>query len=330
VPEPEKPLPTSTQNPQVSVIIPSYNTAGLIRTCLDSVFQQSYRDLEAIVVNDGSPDTPQLEEALQPYLDRIVYIRQENKRCAGARNTAIRRARGKYLAFLDSDDAWVPNHLASQMNLFEQDPSLDMVYSDAILVSDGKREKAFTEICPSMGEATFEALILERCQIPVSTVVARKDAIERAGMFDENLVRCDDYDMWIRTAFHGAKIGYSGKPQARLYAGRPDSLGLSRAKMAEADWKILEKAATGLPLSQKQAAIVRNRAAEIRARYLLEEGKIQLQERQPEKARELFTEANRHLRRLKLSMMIRGLQFAPQSTCSLLGAWNRWRSFPAG
>ena len=95
--------------------------------------------------------------------------------------------------------------------------------------------------CPSEGEAGFEALVVERCQIPVSTVVARKTAILKAGGFDESLTRCDDYNTWLRTAFYGGKVGYNRQVQARLADGRPGSLGLSRARMAEAYWLILRK-----------------------------------------------------------------------------------------
>src|SRR5580658_7649504 len=151
--------------PVVSVIIPSYKTANLIAACLDSVFAQTFKDFEAIVVNDGSPDTPELEKVLQPYMDRIVYMRQENKRAAGARNNAIRNARGEFVAFLDSDDTWMPDHLTSQMRLFEEDPSLDLVYCDGMLVLDAGQECKFMDRNPSNGQATFDALILERCQI---------------------------------------------------------------------------------------------------------------------------------------------------------------------
>ncbi|HUD64272.1 MAG TPA: glycosyltransferase family A protein [Candidatus Sulfotelmatobacter sp.] len=312
--------------PSISVIIPSYNTAPLIANCLDSVFAQSFSDFEVVVVNDGSPDRAQLEEALRPYLAKIVYIVQENKRAAGARNTAIGKARGEFFAFLDSDDSWFPDHLASQMELFRKDPGLDLVYADAVLLSDSPRQKTFMEKCPSEGAATFEALVVERCQIPVSTVVARKAAILRAGLFDENLARCDDYDMWLRTAFFGGKIDWRRKRQARLFLGRPDSLGSSRSKMAEAYWKILEKAATTLPLTDAQRKLVGDRAAEIKARYLYEQGKLELHERHPEKAGKLFAEANLHYRTWKLDMAIRSLQLAPQSTCKLLDAWNRFRN----
>lgn len=317
-------MPTD-QNPQVSIIIPSYNTAHLIAACLDSVFAQTYRGFEAIVVNDGSPDTPQLEEVLRPYQDKIVYIRQQNKRVAGARNTAIRQSRGELLAFLDSDDTWLPHHLASQMQMFEQDPQLDLVYSDGVVVSDFAPEVSWMKRCPSRGEATFEALVLERCQVSVSTVVVRKAALVKAGLFDESLMRCDDYDMWLRTAFFGAKIGYHTNSQVRFYLGRPDSLGQSRVRMAEAYCGILEKAAKNLPLNPKQRELVLGRATEVKARYLVEEGKLQLRQGQPEKARELFAEANRLKPQLKVSIMIHTLQFAPWSAGSLVAAWSRLR-----
>jgi glycosyltransferase involved in cell wall biosynthesis len=300
--------------PRVSIIIPSYNTAHLIAACLDSVFAQAFQDFEAIVVNDGSPDTPELEKVLQPYLDRIVYIKQVNKRAAGARNTAIARARGEFLAFLDSDDTWLPNHLESQMKQFEADPARGLVYANAVLIGDPTRHIEFMEKCPSVGEAGFETLVVERCQIPVSTVVARKAAIVKAGGFDESLARCDDYDMWLRTAFYGGKVGYNRQVQARLADGRPGSLGVSRARMAEGYWLILEKADQKLPLTSAQRKLVRDRAAEIRARYLLEEGKNHLSAGEFPKARERFSEANHYFRKAKLSLVLFGLKVAPNAT----------------
>jgi glycosyltransferase involved in cell wall biosynthesis len=313
--------------PRVSIIIPSYNTARLIAACLDSIFAQTFQDFEAIVVNDGSPDTAELEQVLQPYLDRnpdrIVYIKQVNKRAAGARNTAIARARGEFLAFLDSDDTWLPNHLESQMKQFAADPALGLAYANAVLVGDPMRQIEFMEKCPSEGEAGFEALVVERCQITVSTVVARKAAIVKTGGFDEGLARCDDYDMWLRTAFYGAKIGYNRQVQARLADGRPGSLGVSRAKMAEAYWSILEKADKNLPLNPAQRKLVRDRAAEIRARYLLEEGKNDLSARDFPKARERFSEANHYFRQAKLSLVLFGLKVAPNATSRLFAFWTR-------
>lgn len=308
--------------PKISVIVPAYNTATLIADCLNSILAQTYTDFEAIVVNDGSPDTAELEIAIAPYLNRIVYIRQENKRAAGARNTAIQRARGEFLAFLDSDDTWFPDHLASQMKLFEEHPTLDMVYSDC-LVGDHEQQRKFMDICPSQGEPTFSALVVERCQIPIPTVVVRKSAIVKAGLFDESLARCDDYDMWLRTAFHGAKIGYTRRLQAISSGARPGSLGEARSKMAEAYWVIMEKIARTLPLSKSQSELVIKRRQESRAVYLLEEGKQQLQNLDFTKAKRLLAEANHHFRRAKISLAVLGLGIAPSATRKILSAWTR-------
>jgi glycosyltransferase involved in cell wall biosynthesis len=314
--------------PKVSVIIPSYKTAHFMAACLDSVFAQTYQDLEAIVVNDGSPDTPELEKVLAPYLDRypgrLVYIKQENKRAAGARNNAIRNARGEYVAFLDSDDTWMPDHLANQMKLFSDDPSLGLTYSNGLVGMPGQ-EREFMQRCPSHGEATFSSLLVERCQIPISTVVARRDAIMKAGMFDESLLRCDDYDMWVRTAFHGAKIAYTRKIQARMPVGRPGSLSQSRARMAEGYSTILEKYKISLPLQGADREAVEKRAAQIRARYCLEEGKNKLGQREFGEARTLIAEANNYFRKSSLSLTLFGLKIAPGATASVISFWNRIR-----
>lgn len=322
-------MPANSSNsptPKVSVIIPSYKTADLISACLDSVFSQTYSEpYEAIVVNDGSPDTPQLEQVLQPYMQRIVYIKQENKRAAGARNNAIRHARGEFLAFLDSDDTWFPNHLASQMQLFAEHPEFDLVYSNGLLVGNPEHVQEFMNKCPSQGQADFLALIQERCHIPISTVVLRKKVLVDAGGFDETLPRCDDYDMWVRCAFRGAKIGYRRDVQARLFIGRPGSLGQSRARMTEAYWNMLEKFQRTLPLRDQEREIVKNRAAEIRATYLLEEGKSKLAEHQFSEARDLLSQANSHFNRSDLSLAVLGLGFAPNATARLMSFWNRIR-----
>jgi glycosyltransferase involved in cell wall biosynthesis len=317
--------PAAKHTPKVSVIMPAYNTAHLIERALESVFNQTLRDFEIVVVNDGSPDTPELEKTLAPYQEKIVYIKQENKRAAGARNTAIRQANAEFVAFLDSDDTWTPDHLDSQMKLFKEDPTLDLVYSNGILDTPVSTRN-FMEICPSSGAATFEALVIERCQIPVSTVVVRKRALEKAGLFDESLARCDDYDMWLRAAFWGAKIGYSQKVQARFSGVRPGALGASSVKMIEAYWKILEKLMQTLPLSGSQETLVRQRALEARAYYQLAEGKVRLQEGRLSEARELFSESNLQLRKTKLSLVLLGLRIAPGATRSLVALANRIRN----
>lgn len=113
------------------MIIPAYNVAPYIKETLDSVFAQTYPFYETIVVNDGSPDTLALEAILEPYRDRIVYITQENRGLAGARNTGLRAAAGSFVALLDADDLWLPNYLEEQVRYLSEHPERDLVYCDA-------------------------------------------------------------------------------------------------------------------------------------------------------------------------------------------------------
>src|ERR1700691_5526396 len=118
-------------HPAVSVIIPTYSTAEFIKETLDSVFQQTFKDFEVIVVNDGSPDTAKLEYVLEPFRSQIIYLMRENRGPAAARNAAIRQAQGEYLAFLDSDDIWLPQYLEKQIEFLEKNTRLDAVYCDS-------------------------------------------------------------------------------------------------------------------------------------------------------------------------------------------------------
>ena len=312
--------------PKISVIVPAYNTAGLIAGCLSSVLSQTCQDFEILIVNDGSSDTPELEGALEPYAARIRYIKQENKRAAGARNSAIGIARGEFVAFLDSDDRWLPEHLSAQMDLVAKDPSLDMVYANAMLIGNPERQREFMQECPSNGVANFESLIMEQCQIPVSTVVVRKSALVKAGLFDETLLRCDDYDMWVRAAFYGAKIGYSRKVQALLNDGRTGSLGASKFRMVEAYWMILEKTQDILPLDQTQRGLVRQRATEIKSRSKYEQAKCELGDGHFGSAIRLLSEANQQWRKTKLTITLAGLKIAPGLTWKVWSFWGRLRA----
>src|ERR1035437_5179427 len=172
--------------PLVSVIIPFYDADDHIGAALESVFAQSFQKFEVIVVNDGSPDNEPLQRALRPYLSRIIYMSQENRGPSAARNAAIRRAQGELLAFLDSDDTWLPEYLSEQTKLLQASPSLDLIYCDAFLVGDPvSAGKTFMQICPSNGPVTFKSLLTEETQVPTSGTVARRECVISAGLFDE-------------------------------------------------------------------------------------------------------------------------------------------------
>src|SRR5215472_1922307 len=195
---------TRTRTARVSVIIPCYKTAKFVAQTLQSVFAQTYQDFEVVLVNDGSPDTPELEKAIAPWRKRITYLHTENCGLAGARNNGIRAAKGELIALLDSDDIWEPNYLEVQVRKLDEDPSADIVYPNAMIFDEGP---GLYEFPRSYGEVTFNSLVQERCVVMVS-VLARRSALERAGLFDSNLRSCEDFDMWLRCLKSGSRIIY--------------------------------------------------------------------------------------------------------------------------
>jgi hypothetical protein len=148
-----------TAVPRVSVVIPAYNSAATIEDTLASAIAQKYREHEIIVVNDGSPDTEEFERAIRTRLEDIVYIKQPNQGAGPARNTGIEHARAQLIAFLDADDIWERDYLASQYVHLNRN-SLDMVYCDAWLFGTGSAyRRTFMGGAPSVGECTFDAIL---------------------------------------------------------------------------------------------------------------------------------------------------------------------------
>jgi glycosyltransferase involved in cell wall biosynthesis len=179
----------AAQVPLVSVVIPAYNTSRFIAGAIESVLQQTFSSREIIVVNDGSEDTVELEAALQPYFPRLRYFRQENRGPSAARNAGIREARGRYVAFLDSDDVWLPHHLANQITHLEDDHGFGLVYANNAQIDErGYTSNAFDRV-PQDGPVTLESLLAERCTVNTSTVVVLREALLQAGFFDEEMRR---------------------------------------------------------------------------------------------------------------------------------------------
>jgi glycosyltransferase involved in cell wall biosynthesis len=302
---------SSVYRPMVSVIIPSYNTARYIAETLDSVFAQTLKDYEVIVINDGSPDTDALEKIIQPYRDRILYLKQENWGLAAARNTGIRRSRGEYLAFLDSDDAWAPEYLAEQMKLFQRAPELDVVYSDnRRYTTSGEPRETFMEACPSRGPVTFESLVLERCQIPVSFAIARRSMVLNAGLFDESFRRSEDYDLWLRILWRGGKVAYQKRVLGRALV-RGDSLSSSDVGMLKAAIAVLTKVDNTFALVGRTRSLVRSRIAFHQALYDKAMAKECLAQSNYDEAIILLAKANRYFRSPKLTLGIVCLKVAP-------------------
>jgi glycosyltransferase involved in cell wall biosynthesis len=283
-----------TAAPDVSVIVPAYNTAPYIGAMLESVLAQTYTSYEIIVVNDGSPDTPAMERALAPYRDRIVYLVQENGGISVARNAGLRVARGRYVALLDSDDAWEPDYLAVQVAALDADPTLAVVYPNALIVGNHAHAgRTYMDVCPSSGPVTFEAVLTQRCQVFISAII-RRAAIERVGGFDPELRSVEDFDLWLRLLAAGERIGYHHRVLVR-FLKRRGSLSSDPVWMAEHVLTVLDKLAKAdctlaLPDADRQA--LEARRTFFRARLEIAQGKRAFFRLDAEKAREHLERAN--------------------------------------
>jgi glycosyltransferase involved in cell wall biosynthesis len=296
-------------NPRVSVIVPAYNTAPYIAETIASIVGQTYTDFEIVVVNDGSPDTPALEVALAPFRDRINYIVQENRGLSGARNTGIAAARGELVALLDSDDVWEPDYLAHQVETLERQ-RLDVVYPNAVNFGDPMRAgRMFMDAHPSDGPVTFESLVTQRCNVMVS-VLAKRDVLIGAGLFDESLRSSEDFDMWLRVIDGGWQIGYHRRPLVRSRL-RPESLSANGISMCQHIVRVLDKTVRNMALSPAQAALAAERRAYFTALLRLHEGKRAFFSGEHKEALQALTEANAELKRTKLAIAIVLLRIMP-------------------
>lgn len=312
------------RNPLVSVIVPAYNVADFISETLDSVFAQTFKNYEVVVVNDGSPDTEQLEKVLEKYYDRLVYLKQENGGASRARNTGIKASRGELLAFLDGDDIWLPEYLAEQTEFLRATDS-DMVYADALLFgSVSRRKDHFMRKSPSRGIFKTESLIEGSCNVITSGTIARREKVLSAGMFDEELPRIgmEDFDLWVRLARSGARINYRRK-QLLKYRVRLDSLSGSNVKRARRSLTALETLERKYQLSDAEKKAVSNRRLSAVAEFELESGKYELTLENYEKAREHFISANRYYRKSKLDVVVKLLEIKPRLVRKMFEKFRR-------
>ena len=190
-------------NPKVSIVIPTYNSSQYISEALDSVLAQTYKDYEIIVVDDGSTDDT--IQALQPYMSRIKYIYKENGGPGSARNVGIRNAQGEYIAFLDSDDLWLPEKLEKQVRYLERYPEISLVFTDCLRLEENslrrsKRRKFISD--DMLVSIWWENLIV------TSTVMVRKYCFERIGTFDESGRMAEDLEMWLRIIANGYRVSF--------------------------------------------------------------------------------------------------------------------------
>jgi glycosyltransferase involved in cell wall biosynthesis len=190
---------------RVSVIIPAFNAAATLAAAIDSALEQRFDGtLEVIVINDGSTDATPL--VIGRYSERIRVIEQENRGPASARNAGTKIARGDYVAFLDSDDVWLPGKLLATLPILETEPKVILVYSDAKQIDADGAETAPSFVPAELAHAPSMADLLKRWwPILPSTVVMRRTAYDACGGFCEEFRHpgLEDPYMWLRAREHG-------------------------------------------------------------------------------------------------------------------------------
>lgn len=296
--------------PTVSVVIPAYNVAPYIGESLASVFAQTYHNYEVILINDGSPDTQDLEQELEPYMKRIVYLKQENRGAAAARNEGLKVARGRFVAFLDADDLWLPDYLTEQLKFIESNGH-DLVYADAIIFGDSVADgRTYMETSPSTGEVTFKSLLNGRCNVITSGVVARRQLVLEAGAFDVELRNAQDFDLWLRLARGGARLAYQRKVLLR-YREHVGSLSGDELNRIKRELRVLDKVERTYDLTPDERAEVSRVRESLNAHWELETGKQHLARGEFSDALAAFKRANSFYRIWKLRVMTLLLRVSP-------------------
>ncbi|MCG6879401.1 MAG: glycosyltransferase [Deltaproteobacteria bacterium] len=181
----------------ISVIIPTFNRAAKVVRAISSVLYQRFRDYELIVVDDGSTD--EIEKMLHPFKGRIRYVvHRVNQGVSAARNTGIAASTAPLIAFLDSDDYWLPEKLGVQTAFFDKNPDAVICQTEETWIRNGKRVNPGKRHLKPSGNIFEPSLAL--CLVSPSAVMLKRALLEEVGVFDEDLPACEDYDLWLRIA----------------------------------------------------------------------------------------------------------------------------------
>jgi len=278
---------------------------------LDSVRAQTFSDYEVIVVNDGSQDRDELERILGSHPLPVVYISQENKGVAAARNAAIKVGRGEFYAQLDADDQWTPEYLEVQLGILNDNPDVSVVYPNATIVGDESDDALeFMSISPSEGDVNFESLVRQKCTV-MTCVTARMNVIREAGMFDESLRSCEDFDLWLRIVKNGGRIIYHRR-QLVLYRRHAGSLSSDRIWMTQHLLAVFEKCTSNCDLTAAEREMLNEQITSNRAMLRLFEGKRALTAVGASAALTHFKKANEHLQSPKLALVVFLLRHVPR------------------
>ena len=206
------------QTPLVSVIIPTFNRAEVVSRAVNSVLNQTFKDFECIVVDDGSTDGT--DSVLRGFADKIKLVKTENRGVSAARNTGAKFAAGKYIAFLDSDDEWKPKKLQKQLDFMRQS-GFRISQTDETWVRNGNFVNKSAKYIRPSGDIFYNCL--EVCAVTPSSVMMERKLFFEYGGFDETIPVCEDYDLWLRMSLK-EKFGLVDEPLIIKYGGNADQL----------------------------------------------------------------------------------------------------------
>lgn len=182
--------------PRISVIIPTFNRAHLLPRSIDSLLSQTLSAHSVVIVDDGSTDGT--ENLVCEKYPEITYLKQNNLGVSAARNAGIAATSDEWLAFLDSDDEWLPEKLQCQMDALEAEPEMMVCHTDEIWIRNGKHVNPMKKHNKHGGWIFDKCLPL--CCISPSSVIIHRSVLDEIGFFDQSLPACEDYDLWLRVA----------------------------------------------------------------------------------------------------------------------------------
>jgi glycosyltransferase involved in cell wall biosynthesis len=260
---------------KVSVVMPAHNVASYIGAAIASVQAQTHRDWELLIVDDGSTDeTGAIAEACADHDRRIRVFHQENAGISAARNTALARSTGEFIAILDSDDLWQPQFLEAQLAVFGQHPQADVVTGNGWFLGGRTHGRTARPFPDSRPQPTLETILADETAIFIMCVFRRR-VYEAIGGFDESLRTNEDYDYWLRAAIAGFGFRRNDRPLAH-YRRRDDSMSAVEVRMLTGILRVFTKLRPSLLGSPAELAILDQQCARFERELLAAQARFAL------------------------------------------------------
>jgi glycosyltransferase involved in cell wall biosynthesis len=271
--------------PVVSVIMPAYNVEPYIGDALGSALAQTYQDFEIIVVDDGSKDgTADVVKEMARRDERVTLVQQANRGLAGARNAALRAARGEFFALLDSDDLWEPDFLAEQLAILQARPDVDIVTGNGWYLggpNHGLLARPYPDTRP---DPVLSSIIGDEWSVFIMSVLRRR-VYTTIGTFDETMRSNEDYDFWLRAALADCRFVRNDRPLGH-YRVRTDSLSASNVRMLRGILHVYTKLRPEIAGQPREMAILEQQISRFEAELLAAEARLALEIADFEVARE--------------------------------------------